>query len=78
MIANLPIPVGLVITQVDDHVKMRLNSQFINEISIVLQKLLKYFNFTIISTFFVLRSAGVFPVIFILDLNNSKSFDSSL
>ena len=78
MIANLPIPVGLVITQVDDHVKMRLNSQFINEISGVLQKLLKYFNFTIISTFFVLRSAGVFPVIFILDLNNSKSFDSSL
>ena len=78
MIANLPIPVGLVITEVDDHVKMRLNSQFINEISIVLQKLLKYFNFTIISTFFVLRSAGVFPVIFILDLNNSKSFDSSL
>ena len=78
MIANLPIPVGLVITQVDDHVKMRLNSQFINEISRVLQKLLKYFNFTIISTFFVLRSAGVFPVIFILDLNNSKSFDSSL
>ena len=78
MIANLPIPVGLVITQVDDHVKMRFNSQFINEISRVLQKLLKYFNFTIISTFFVLRSAGVFPVIFILDLNNSKSFDSSL
>ena len=61
---------------------MRLTSQLINGISRVFQKLLKYFNGTIISTFFVLPSAGVFPVIFILDLNDSEcaklSFGSSL
>ena len=80
--SNLPAPVELVITQVDDHVKMRLTSQLINGISRVLQKLLKYFNGTIISTSFVLPIAGVFPVIFTLDLNDSESaklsFDSSL
>ena len=59
--------------QVDDHVKMRLISQLISGISRVLQKLVKYFNGTAISTFFVLPSAGVFPVIFILDLKNSES-----
>ena len=52
---------------------MRLISQLINGISRVLQKLLKYFNGTIISTSFVLPSVGVFPVIFILDLNDSES-----
>ena len=61
---------------------MRLNSQLINGISRVLQKLLKYFNSTINSTSFVLPLAGVFPVVFILDLNDSEtvklSFDSSL
>ena len=49
----------------------KLTSQLINDISRVLQKLLKYFNGTIISTSFVLPAAGVFPVIFILDLNDS-------
>ena len=49
---------------------MRLISQFINGISRVLQKLLKYFKDTIISTSFVLTSAGVFPVIYVLDLND--------
>ena len=43
---------------------------------------LKYFNGTIISTSFVLPAAGVFPVIFILNLNDSDytilSFGSSL
>ena len=39
-ISNFPTPVELVITQVDDHVKMRLISQLINGISRVLQKLL--------------------------------------
>ena len=73
VIANLPAPVELVITQVDDHVKMRLTSQLIKGISRVLQKLLKYFNGTVISTYFSLPAAGVFPVIFILDLNDSKS-----
>ena len=61
---------------------MRLTSQLINGISRVLQKLLKYFNGTIILTSFVLPSVGVFPVIFILDLNDSESvkltFGSSL
>ena len=52
---------------------MRLTSQLINGISRVLQNLLKYFNGTIISTSFVLPSAGVFPVIFILDLNDLES-----
>ena len=41
---------------------MRLTSQLINGISRVLQKLLTYFKGTIISTSFVLASAGVFPV----------------
>ena len=47
-----------------------------------LQKLLKYFNGTIISTSFVFSSSRVFPVIFALDLNDSESvmlsFGSSL
>ena len=58
-------------TQVDDHVKIKLTLQLIGNISRVLQKLLKYFNGAIISTSFVLPAAGVFPVIFILDLNDS-------
>ena len=81
-ISNAPAPVELVITQVDDHVKMRLTSQLIKGISRVIQKLLKYFNGTIISTSFSLTLLGAFPVIFILDLNNSEyatlSFSSSL
>ena len=64
-------PVELVITQALDHVKIRLTSQLISGISRVLQKLLKYFNGTIISTSFVLPAARVFPVVFILDLNDS-------
>ena len=51
---------------------MRLNSQLINGISRVLQKLLKYFDGTIISTSSVLPSTGVFPVTLILDLNDSE------
>ena len=51
---------------------MRLNSQLIKDISRVLQKLLKYFNDTAILTFVVLSSAGMFSVIFILDLNDSE------
>ena len=52
---------------------MRLTSQLINGISRVHQKLLKYFNGTIISTFSVFLSARVFPVIFTLDSNDSES-----
>ena len=65
--ATVPAPVELVIAQVDDHVNWRLISQLINDISRVLQKLLKYFDSTIISTSFVLPSSGVFPVIFVLN-----------
>ena len=65
-------------TQVDDHVKIRLTSQLISGISRVLQKLLKYFNGAIILTSFVLPAAGVFPVIFILDLIDSDCVMLSL
>ena len=51
------------ITQVDDHVKIRLTSQLINGISRALQKMLKYFIGTATSTFFVLPVVGAFPVI---------------
>ena len=61
---------------------MRLLSQLINDISRVLQKLLKYFNGTAVSTFFLLTASGVFPFILILYLNDSDSvilpFGSSL
>ena len=57
---------------------MRLTSQLIKGISGVLRKLLKYFNGTIISTSFSLPAAGVLPVIFILDLNDSESARLSL
>ena len=56
---------------------MRVTSELFNGISRVLQKLIKYFNGTIISTSFVLASAGLFPVIFILDLNGLKSVNLS-
>ena len=56
-----------------DQVKIRLSSQLINDILRVLQKLIKYFNGTDSSTFFVLQTSGSFPVILILDLNDSDS-----
>ena len=51
---------------------MRLISQLLNEILRVLEKLLKYFNGTFISILFALPSLGVFPVILILNFNNSE------
>ena len=61
---------------------MRLIAQFVNGISRVLQKLLKYFNGTTISMFVLLSASGVFPVILILYVNDSEftilSFGSSL
>ena len=61
---------------------MRLTSQLITGISRILQKLLKYFRGTIISTSLTLPAARVFPVVFVLDLNDSESaklsFGSSL
>ena len=56
---------------------MTLTSQLVNNVSRVLPKLLKYFNGTIISTSFVLSSAGVSSIIFTLDLNVSESFQLS-
>ena len=54
----------------------------VHDISRVLQKLLKYFNGTAISTSFVLTLLGVFPVALILHLNDSDGvipwFGSSL
>ena len=64
-------PVAEEMGQSLDHVKISSNSQLIKDISRVLQKLLKYFNGTMISTSSVLPAAGVFPVICILDLNDS-------
>ena len=52
---------------------MRLNSQLINDSPRVLQKLLKYFNGTTISIYLAFPPSGVFPVIFILDLNDLES-----
>ena len=50
---------------------MRLNSQLIKGISRILLKLLKYFNETIISKLFIPPSLLVWPVIFVLKLNES-------
>ena len=63
-------------TQLDDHVKIRLTSQLIKGISKVLQKLLKYFSGTIISTSFV-PPFPVRPVIFNLNLNESVVLPSA-
>ena len=65
VIFNFVSPVVEEITQSLDQVKMRLTSHLINSISTVLQKLLKYFNGTAFSTFFVLSATGIFPVILI-------------
>ena len=60
---------------------MRLISQLIKDISRVLQKLLKYFNDTAILTSVSLPATWVFPVIFLLNLNDLEfvkiSFGSS-
>ena len=62
----------MVITQVVDHVKLRLISQFIVDISRVLQKLLKYFNGTAILTSFVLPLSVFLSIIITLDRNDSE------
>ena len=50
------------ITQFSDQFNLRIISQLFKGISIVLQKLLRYFNGIIVSTFFVVLSS-VWPVI---------------
>ena len=54
-----------------DQVKIRLTSQLFKGISRVLQKFLKHFNGTIISTLFVSPSSSVWPIVFALKLNES-------
>ena len=71
VILNFVSPVEEETTQPLDHAKIRLTSQLINSISSVLQKMLKYFNGTIISISFILPAAGVFLVTYMLDLNDS-------
>ena len=65
-------PVAEETAQFSDQVKMRLISQLIKGISRVLKKLLKSFSGTAILTSFVLPAAGIFPVILILNLNDSE------
>ena len=64
-------PVTGEMIQASDQVKMRLTSELINSISRVLQKLVKNFNGTPISTYFVFPATGAFPVTSILHLNDS-------
>ena len=68
--ANVVALVPLDNTHLLDQVKMRLISQWIKGISRVLQKLLRYFNGTINSTFFV-PSSSVKPVIFYLNVKEA-------
>ena len=58
----------LVMTEVEEHIIMRLISKLINGISRVFHKVLKYFNGSIISMSFVLPSAGVFSVFFLFEI----------
>ena len=53
-----------------DQVRIRLVSQLINRISRALQKLLKYFNGSLILIFFV-PLFYVLPAIFVLNLNKA-------
>ena len=69
VIANVVTFVSLDSTHLSGQIKMRLISQSIKGILIILQKLLEYFNGTIISTFFVPPPA-VLPI-FCLNLNEA-------
>ena len=60
----------LIIKQFAEQVRMSLISQLINGVSRALQKLLRYFNGTLISTCFV--PFPVWPVMFCLNLNEAQ------
>ena len=62
---------ALIITQSADQVKISSTLELIKGISRVLQKLLKFFNGTITSASFISPSWLVWPVIFVLILNES-------
>ena len=66
----------LIITQSADQSKISSISQLIKGISRVLQKLLKYFSGTNISTPFISPSSFVWPVILVLKLNESVALAS--
>ena len=59
-----------------DQVNIRLTSQLIIGISRVHQKLLKYFNGTIISTLSTSPSSSAWPATFALELNESVALTS--
>ena len=63
----LMLPLELVVIQFPDQARMKLNLQLISAIPRVLKKLIKYFNGTAISIFFVLLLSEDFPVIFNLN-----------
>ena len=67
-----------VITQFSEQVKIKDTSQLINGKSNVLQKLLKHFNSTLISTFFVVPSATVFHKMLALYLKDLESVTGSV
>ena len=73
VILNFFAPVVEEITQSPDQDKKRLILQLIKGISRVHQKLLKYFKGTAILTSFLIPAAGVFPVILLLNVNDSDS-----
>ena len=73
IITSVTASVELVMTQLIDQVKMRFILQLIRGISRVLQKILKYFNSTAISTSFVLPVLGVLLFILAFNLNDSES-----
>ena len=65
LLANVLAPVKVVMTQFSDKISMKFISQLISGISSVLQKLSKYFNRTVISTFLILPAAGVLLAFFL-------------
>ena len=66
------------ITQLLYHDKISLTSELVRDSPRVLQKLLKYFSGTIISTFLVPAFSGVLPVNLFLNLVDSESVTGSL
>ena len=72
VIAQVPAPAQLIITQFAGYAGMRLISQLIKGVLSDLQKLRKCFKDTAISKSFVLPSVGVFPVILIFDFDDSE------
>ena len=68
--SNFVFPIAEEITQSSAQVRLRLSLQLIESIYKVLQKLLKCFNGTAIGTSFQLLSAGVSPVMIILDFSD--------